>query len=236
MKAWTAAAAELNIHLTPGQIDQFETYLALLLDWNRRLNLTAVRDPELIRYRHFLDSLTCVLAIGSPHGPFSLVDVGSGAGFPGIPLKIFYPQMQLTLVESVGKKARFLEAVVAELGVSDTAVHTERAEVLGQMASFREQYDWAAARAVAELRVLAEYLLPLCQLGGHMLAQKGPAAPQEVAAAMPAIKTLGGDTPILTPVRLPDKADAQLLVVVRKTAVTSPKYPRRPGIPGKRPL
>lgn len=236
MKAWTAAAAGLNIHLSAGQIAQFETYLVLLLDWNKRLNLTAVREPDAIRQRHFLDSLTCVQAIGVPSGRFSLIDVGSGAGFPGIPLKIFYPQMQLTLVESVAKKARFLETVVAELELSGTAVLTERAEGLGQKESFREQFDWAAARAVAELRVLAEYLLPLCRIRGRMLAQKGPSAPQEVTVAESAIKALGGGIPNLIPVHLPDKSDAQFLVVVKKTAVTPNKYPRRPGMPGKRPL
>jgi len=236
MQAWTAVAADLDIHLSAGQIAQFETYLALLLDWNRRLNLTAVRQPDAIRHRHFLDSLTCSLVIGPTDAPFSLVDVGSGAGFPGLPLKILYPEMRLTLVESVGKKARFLEAAAAELGLGQTAVVVERAEALGQNEAFRERFDWAVARAVAELRVLAEYLLPLCRIGGHMLAQKGPAAALEAAMAEPAIKTLGGAAARLHPVHLPGRSNAQYLVAVAKTAVTPPHYPRRPGMPGKRPL
>ncbi len=236
MKAWTAVAADLNIHLSAGQIAQFETYLALLLDWNRRLNLTAVREPDAIRHRHFLDSLTCALVIRPVNAPFSLVDVGSGAGFPGLPLKILYPEMRLTLVESVGKKARFLETVAAELGLGQTAVIVERAEALGQNEAFRERFDWAVARAVAELRVLAEYLLPLCRIGGHMLAQKGPAAAAEAALAESAVKTLGGAASKLHPVHLPGRSSVQYLVAVAKMAVTPGNYPRRPGIPGKRPL
>jgi 16S rRNA (guanine527-N7)-methyltransferase len=166
----------------------------------------------------------------------SVIDVGTGAGFPGLPLKILYPHISLTLVESVAKKARFLEAVVAELDLADVSVMVARAEALGQDAAFRGRFDWAVARAVAELRVLVEYLLPLCRVGGHLLAQKGERAADEVAAAQQAIATLGGGPPVLHPVQLPQRDEPSYLVVVEKLAETPAKYPRRVGVPGKRPL
>ena len=146
-------ARAFGLLLTPAQLDQFAIYEALLLEWNERVSLTAIRDPREIRIRHFLDSLTCATATGPLDGR-ALVDVGSGAGFPGLPLKILYPTLQLTLVESVAKKARFLQRVAEALGLSDVVVMAERAETLGQDATFREQFDWAVARAVAELRTL----------------------------------------------------------------------------------
>ena len=164
--------AVFGITLSPEQVSQFATYQSLLLDWNQRMNLTAIREPRQIQQRHFLDALTCSLATGVLNGR-SLIDVGTGAGFPGLPLKILFPDLRLTLVESVVKKTRFLEAVVAELGLNDVTIVSERAEQLGQDAVHRGQYDWAVARAVAELRVLVEYLLPFCRLGGFVLAQKG---------------------------------------------------------------
>src|SRR5690606_10249262 len=146
--------------------EQFATYARLLQSWNEKLNLTAIADEEGIRVRHFLDSLSCATVTGPLDGQ-SLVDVGTGAGFPGLPLKILYPRLALTLVESVTKKTRFLQEVVAELGLEDVQIVDERAETVGQNRQHREQYDWAVARAVAALPVLAEYLLPLCRMGGH---------------------------------------------------------------------
>jgi 16S rRNA (guanine527-N7)-methyltransferase len=228
-------AMTYGLAMTGQQLDQFAAYEALLLEWNERMALTAIRQTGDIRIRHFLDSLTCVIATGPLDG-LSLIDVGSGAGFPGLPLKILYPSMRLTLVESVAKKARFLELVVETLGLDRVTVVAERAEVLGRDPTFREQFDWATARALAELRVLAELLLPFCRVSGHLLAQKGASAAAEVATAGPAIRALGGGEPSLTAVQLPEVAQPHYLVVIPKIAPTVDRYPRRPGIPAKRPL
>jgi 16S rRNA (guanine527-N7)-methyltransferase len=227
--------AVFGIPLTPDQIRQFEQYQALLLDWNQRMNLTAIREPRQIQQRHFLDALTCSLVTGELNGR-SLIDVGTGAGFPGLPLKILFPDLRLTLVESVVKKTRFLEAVVAELGLRDVTIVPERVELLGQGVAYRAQYDWAAARAVAELRILVEYLLPLCRVGGSILAQKGGSAAEEVMAAERAVLLLGGTVRQIFPVNLPQREETHYLVVVEKTAVTPQTYPRRIGVPAKNPL
>lgn len=228
-------AGQLGVSLSGGQVDQFARYLALLLDWNERMNLTAVRQPEDIRIRHFLDSLSCAKVTGDLNGR-SLIDVGTGAGFPGLPLKILFPQLRLTLVESVAKKVDFLQAVVTELGLDNVTLLAERAELLGQQPQHRQQYDWAVARAVAELRVLVEYLLPLCRVGGHVLAQKGEGVHQEMADAVTAIQLLGGTEPKVSDIALPGREQIHYLVVVAKELETPDKYPRRVGMPGKRPL
>ncbi len=228
-------AEQLGIPLTSQQLAQFAQYQALLLDWNERMNLTAVRQPADIRLRHFLDSLSCARVMGDLNGS-SLIDVGTGAGFPGLPLKILFPQLKLALVESVAKKGQFLQAVIAELALDDVTVLTDRAELLGQLPQHRQQYDWAVARAVAELRVLVEYLLPLCRVGGNMLAQKGEGVQAEIENAAEAIKLLGGSTPELGQVTLPGRDLPHYFVVIRKLGQTPAKYPRRVGVPGKRPL
>jgi len=235
MERLATQAAGFGLHLAATQLEQFAAYQALLLEWNKRINLTAIGEPALIQQRHFLDSLTCAMATGDLNNRL-LIDIGAGAGFPGVPLKILYPRLWLTLVESVRKKARFLETVAAELGLADVNIITERAEVLGQQAAHRSQYDWAVARAVAEMRVLAEYLLPFCRVGGHMLAQKGRNAASETAAARGAIAELGGAEPQLRPVQLPDHSETHYLVVIEKVRETPARYPRRVGIPAKRPL
>jgi len=224
-----------GIHLTGRQVVALMNYERELLDWNQKFNLTAIHDAEGIRTKHFLDSFSCVLAWkGNP--PSRLVDVGTGAGFPGLPLKILYPAMRLTLVESVGKKARFCRHIVDEMKMEGVDVLTARAEEVGQMAAHREQYDWAVARAVADLPVLAEYLLPLLQVSGHMLAQKGVSGPAEVHKSEQALKMLGGQMRQLIPVTLPGVADERYLVVIDKVAATPGQYPRKSGIPAKKPL
>ena len=211
------------------------TYEKELLEWNQKFNLTAVRDAESIRTKHFLDSFSCVLA-WKANPPNSLIDVGTGAGFPGLPIKILYPQLKLTLVESVGKKAMFCQHIVRVLGLEHVEVIKSRAEDLGQNLQYREKYDWAVARAVANLNVLSEYLLPLVKLGGTMLAQKGENGPAEAQSAEKAMRMLGGRLRELIPVYLPGVADDRYLVLVDKVAATPPKYPRKPGIPAKQPL
>ncbi|WP_420642271.1 16S rRNA (guanine(527)-N(7))-methyltransferase RsmG [Candidatus Leptofilum sp.] len=229
---WSSA---LGAPLTDAQAGQFATYQALLLNWNARMNLTAVRNPADIRVRHFLDSVSCVQVTGDLNGR-SLIDVGTGAGFPGLPLKILFPQLRLVLVESVAKKCQFLQAVVDELALSEVTILIDRAERLGQAPQHREQYDWAVARAVAELRTLVEYLLPLCRVEGAILAQKGDSAQQEIADAAKAIQLLGGAEPILGQVLLPQRNQPHYFVTVKKERETPAKYPRRVGVPSKRPL
>jgi 16S rRNA (guanine527-N7)-methyltransferase len=229
------AQALFNVHLSGRQVMALHTYEKELLEWNQKFNLTAIRDAESIRTKHFLDSFSCVLAWKSSP-PNQLIDVGTGAGFPGIPLKILYPNLKLTLVESVGKKAMFCQHIVRVLGLEQVEVIQARAEDLGQDAGHREKYDWALARAVANLNVLSEYLIPLVRIGGTVLAQKGESGPAEAQSAEEAMRLLGGKLKQLIPVHLPGVADDRYLVVVEKVAATPPKYPRKPGIPMKQPL
>jgi 16S rRNA (guanine527-N7)-methyltransferase len=224
-----------GIHLTGRQVVALMTYERELLAWNEKFNLTAIRDVEGIRSKHFLDSFSCVLA-WKENPPRRLIDIGTGAGFPGLPLKILYPSTRLTMVESVGKKANFCRHMIEMLKLETTDVITARAEDVGQMPAHRETYDWAVARAVANLPVLAEYLLPLVQVGGSILAQKGQSGPVETHKAEKALELLGGSLSQLLSVTLPGVADERFLVVVKKVAATPPQYPRKPGIPAKHPL
>ncbi|WP_322793267.1 16S rRNA (guanine(527)-N(7))-methyltransferase RsmG [Bellilinea sp.] len=236
MEKWVKdLKALVGIQLTARQIAAFQRYEDELLEWNSRMNLTAIRDREGIRTKHFLDSLSCILAFRE-RPPERLIDIGTGAGFPGIPLKIIYPRMKLTLVESVGKKLEFCRHMVETLDLEDVTLLQARAEALGQDRAHREQYDWAVARAVANLPVLAEYLLPLVSLGGRMLAQKGESAHAEAVAAQKAIRLLGGELQQIIPVLVPGIAEERYLVVVDKVASTPPGYPRRVGLPARRPI
>lgn len=230
-----AAQTLFNIHLTGRQVMSLITYERELMDWNQKFNLTAIREMEAIRTKHFLDSFSCVLA-WKANPPTRLVDVGTGAGFPGLPLKILYPNLQLTLVESVGKKAMFCQHIVRVLGLDGVDVIQARAETLGQDPKHREAYDWAVARAVAQMNVLSEFLLPLVKVGGMMLAQKGESGPAEAQSAEGSMKLLGGRLKQVMQVNLPGVADDRFLILVEKTAATPPKYPRKPGVPAKTPL
>lgn len=225
----------LKLRLTPAQLTALEIYETELTSWNQKMNLTAIDQPEKIRVKHFLDSLTCLLVMRDT--PMArVIDVGSGAGFPGIPLKIICPSMRLTVVESVGKKAMFCQHIVDTLGLKGVEVLQERAEVIGKHEQHRQNYDWALARAVAVMSVLMEYLLPLVRIGGYALAMKGETAPAEAHEAEHAIQVLGGHLRQLVPITLPSVEDERNLVVIDKVAATPEKYPRRVGIPGKRPL
>jgi 16S rRNA (guanine527-N7)-methyltransferase len=226
----------LDLNLTSAQLNSFRVYADELMAWNERINLTAIHEREAIMVRHFADSLSCLLVLRPPLAGRRVVDVGSGAGFPGLPLKIVCPAMDLTLVEATGKKVEFLRHVVDVLGIEGVTVINERAETLGRVDGHREAYDWVLARAVAGMPTLAEYLLPLCKVGGCCLAQKGEAAHQEVAEAHNAIRVLGGRLRGFTKVELPTVAETRYLVTIDKVAATPPRYPRRPGMPAKRPL
>jgi len=223
---------------TPQQVILFAHYANLLLEWNNKINLTAITDPEEIVVKHFLDSLS-LLAILDPIADKSLklIDVGSGAGFPGIALAIMRPTWQVTLVESVGKKADFLHLVVNKLGLKQVRVIWERAEKLGQHKKYRESYDVAVARAVAALPVLAEYCLPFVRVGGCWVAQKGPKVKEELGSSRNAFGQLGGKLRAVEAISVPGMEDqSRYLIVVEKIKATSRTFPRRPGIPSKRPL
>lgn len=221
--------------LSHQQLNAIEVYYRELRDWNSVHNLTAIREPEQVRVKHFLDSLSaCLVMHGSQLD--RVIDVGTGAGFPGLPLKILYPQMHLTLVESIGKKITFCEHIVTKLGLDGVEVIQMRAEELGRLGAYREQYDWAVARAVAALPVLLEYLLPLVRVDGRVLAMKGESGPAEAQTAENAARILGGHLRQLQRLNLPGVVEERYLVVIDKVAATPEKYPRRVGIPAKRPL
>ena len=225
----------LLISITDTQKTKFVKYEALLLEWNKKLNLTAITDRKEFWYKHIYDSLTCLKMIRS-FGAISLIDLGTGAGFPGIPLKIVYPEMRLTLAESIRKKASFCQTAVNALNLSNVTVVAERAETIGQDKKFRESYDWAVARAVAPLPLLTEYLLPLVHIGGSMLAQKGSNVDLEIDQADNAITTLGGKIDSVIPITLPNGLGKRTLIRILKIKTTPEKYPRRPGAPKKNPL
>jgi 16S rRNA (guanine527-N7)-methyltransferase len=229
------ALSLFGLRLTAQQVGALQTYEQELLTWNARFNLTAIRDSEAIHAKHFLDSFSC-LQVLKELTCTRMIDIGTGAGFPGIPLKIILPKMRLTLVESVGKKADFCRHVVETLKLEGVTVLTGRAEEVGQMLEHRQQYDWAVARAVAVMPVLAEYLLPLVRVGGRVLAQKGETGPAETQTAEHAIRVLGGRLRQLVRVTLPGVADERYLVVIDKIAATPPQFPRRVGLPAKKPI
>jgi 16S rRNA (guanine527-N7)-methyltransferase len=227
-------ARELDLDLSPAQLDQFARYADLLIDWNLRFNLTAIVDPREIVIKHFLDSLSALRSI--PPGPIKLIDVGAGAGLPGIPIKLVRPDVSLTLVEATRKKCDFLQAVVDDLRLDQVHVVNARAEEAGRLEEHREQYDIAIARAVAEMPTLIEYLLPFVKIGGLALAQKSKEAEKETQRATTAIVTLGGRLREVAPVVVPELNEARYLVVVEKLDRTPEKYPRRVGVPSKKPL
>lgn len=238
MRSLIASARELNITLTDRHLDAFETCYQELMAWNQRFNLTAITDRDGVLVRHFLDSLSCfkVLPWADLAAGARVIDVGTGAGFPGVPLKIVCPGMRLTLLEATRKKVTFLEHIVRVLGLQEVEIIHGRAEELGRNLAYREQYDWALARAVVEMPSLAEYLLPLVRVGGAMLAQKGEGAAIEVHASDAATTAFGGKVRHLLPVELRGLAETRYLVVIDKVAATPEKYPRRPGMPKKQPI
>jgi 16S rRNA (guanine527-N7)-methyltransferase len=234
MEALQRAAGRLGIALSAEQLALFQVYHDELVAWNERTNLTAISGEHDIQIKHFLDSLTCLPAL-PPDPSLRLLDLGSGAGFPGLPITIARPDVRLCLLESVGKKAEFLRHVVARLGLADVRILTMRAEDAGRLADEREQYDVVTARAVAELRVLVELALPFCRVGGVLIAQKRAGIDEEIANAARALEALGGALRTCVPIVLPGVEPRQL-VIVDKVIPTPDRYPRRAGMPEKRPL
>ncbi|NLZ26643.1 MAG: 16S rRNA (guanine(527)-N(7))-methyltransferase RsmG [Chloroflexi bacterium] len=234
---WVEQAQSLfGVVLNEAQVAQFADYEAMLMDWNARFNLTAIRDLEGMRLKHFLDSLSCVMAFPSDLDEPNIIDVGTGAGFPGVPLKIVYPKSFLTLVESIKKKAGFCGELTRVLGLRRVLISSERAETLGQDWEHREFYDIALARAVAGMPTLVEYLLPLVKVGGRAIIQKGASAKDEADAARNAIRLFGGKLHEIIPVELPGVDGERFLVLIEKIKPTPGEFPRAVGVPSKSPI
>ncbi len=233
MQKLIAGAGQLGISLTQHQVHQFQTYYEELVAWNRRANLTAITGYEEVQVLHFLDSLSVLLVQPALRGP--VIDVGAGAGFPGLPLKIACPDLRVTLLDSVGKKAAYLMHMVEVLGLEGVDVVTQRAEVAGRDPSLRETFACVLARGLAPMPTLLELTLPFCSMGGILISHKGGAAATEMARSERALALLGGRWRELVPVPL-EGMNARALVVVEKVAPTAAGYPRRVGVPTRRPL
>jgi len=221
--------------ISPEILNQFNHYKNQLLEWNSHISLTAIRTPEEIETKHFMDSLSLLPTLQKYHVK-SLIDIGTGAGFPGIPLKIVDPALKLVLVESVEKKANFCRHIIQTLDLKDASVVVERAETIGQNKTYREQFDCAVARAVAALPALLEYLLPLVHVGGLVIAQKSAAVEDEIKQAKNACAILGGGMMQVEPITIPGLDAERALVIIEKVKPTPAVYPRRVGLPAKKPL
>ncbi|MBI4339060.1 MAG: 16S rRNA (guanine(527)-N(7))-methyltransferase RsmG [Chloroflexi bacterium] len=227
----------LALELSPGQERQFTLYRELLLEGNQRANLTAITDPQEVETLHFLDSLTVALAMPRPvPSGYTIADIGAGAGFPGLPLKIALPQIELALVEATVKKTAFLRHVVERLGLTGVTVLTGRAEEMARRPELREAFEMATARAVAELRTLMELALPFCKVGGRAVLLKKGALDDEVGAAATALQEMGGRLAQIQPVPSEVLGGSRALVVVEKVSPTPDRYPRRSGVPARRPM
>lgn len=227
-------AEKIGITLNREMTEQFRIYQEILLDWNERMNLTTITDPEDIQNKHFLDSLTCVIPLDKETG--KLIDIGTGAGFPGIPIKIAKPGLTVTLLDSLNKRIKFLDEVIARLNLVGINTVHGRAEECARSNDHREIYDFAFARAVAKLNVLSEYCLPYVKTGGLFISQKGIDYEQEVAMSKDALKKLGGRIEEIMPVSIPDTDFQRVLIIIRKTQPTPILYPRHSAKIDKLPL
>lgn len=233
--AIAAGLAQIGMALTPAQAEQLAGYYTAVIEKNKVMNLTAITEPGEFLYKHYLDSY---LAYDEKlfAGVHKALDLGTGGGFPGIPLAIYTPQIEWTLLDATAKKLRFIETAAAALGMANVRVLHRRAEDAGQAKAYREQFDLVVSRAVAALPVLAEWALPLVRVGGNFIAMKGPKGEAEVAAAKQAIALLGGELKAIHTVSLPGSDEARTLITISKTAPTGAKYPRKPGLAIKKPL
>ena len=226
-------ANKINIMFTEEQIIQFYKYMNLLIEWNKKINLTSIEEPQEIILKHFIDSLTINSYIEDNQ---TLVDVGTGAGFPGIPIKIYRPNVKIVLVDSLNKRINFLNEVIKELNLKDIETVHSRVEDFGKNSKYRESFDIVTARAVSNLAVLSEYLVPLTKIGGNCICMKGNEIEEECNNAKNAIKILGGKISKIDTFKLPESNISRNIIVIQKTNKTPNKCPRKAGIPSKEPL
>jgi len=233
-----SGAKKLGLELSSRQIQQFYIYYQELIDWNRRMNLTAIIGYEEVQIKHFLDSLTVIPALRQTIASdnFSLVDVGTGAGIPGIPLKILLPGIKLVLLDATAKKAAFLHHIKHKLGLDNVEIVVGRSEDVAHNAQYREKFEMVLSRAVASLPTLVELTLPFCAIGGSFIAQKKGLIDPELSQAVRAISLLGGNLRERKRVDLEEFTDERWLITIDKVLPTPQQYPRRPGIPAKKPI
>ncbi len=241
MQLLDSGCEKLGCPLQPTQLQQFQRYYELLVEWNEKFNLTSITDPEGVQTKHFLDSLCGWQVLAeemkqSANLPVQLIDIGTGAGFPGIPLKILRPHLQVTLVDGTGKKVDFLRHVVQTLNLPTVSLVQGRAEELGRDTLYRNNYDVVTARAVAPLNTLVEYLLPLVRINGFALIYKGASAAEEFIGARKAIELLGGETVRFAPVSVPFLEEKRFVLLIKKVRSTPNLYPRGQGLARKKPL
>lgn len=229
-----SGAAELGISLSEAQLDQFDRFTELLLEWNSKFNLTRITDPAEIAVKHYLDSLS-VLSVVKFQGEASLIDVGTGAGLPAIPLKIAIPGLRVDLLDSVRKRLTFLDAVAQDMGMTDVTTVHSRAEDAGRDKALRERFDFSVSRAVARLNLLSEFCIPFCKVGGMFIAYKGPDADEEISDAVKAIRTLGGKIEAVHKFTLPGDL-GRTIIAIKKTKPTPLQYPRKAGVPERNPI
>jgi 16S rRNA (guanine527-N7)-methyltransferase len=232
-------AGKLGIEFNTRQVKQFELYYQELIEWNQKINLTAITDYSSVQVKHFLDSLTIILAL--PEGEveradFNIVDIGTGAGFPGVPFKILFPQPRLLLIEPTIKKTAFLHHIIRKLELENVEVSNSRAEEAAHLPLYREQFALVLSRAVALLPTLVELTLPFCQIGGRFIAQKKGKIDREINKAQEAITLMGGELDQIKKIELDEFTDERYLVIIDKIYPTPSKYPRRPGLPKRRPI
>lgn len=223
----------IDIEFNDKQLDQFYEYMNLLLEWNKKINLTAIIEVEEIILKHFIDSLTINKYIGENK---TLVDVGTGAGFPGIPLKIYRPDLKVTLVDSLNKRINFLNEVISKLDLKDINTVHKRIEDFGKDKKYRESFDYVTARAVANLTTLSEYLIPISKVNGKCICMKGNDIEEEVYSSKNAINLLGGKINKIDYFELPNSDISRNIIVIDKIKETPNKYPRKAGLPSKEPL
>ena len=225
----------LGICLSERQREQFDRYYEMLIEWNNVMNLTGITEYDEVNLKHFADSLT-VVRVTDLKEKKSVIDIGTGAGFPGIPLKIVYPELRITLLDSLNKRIRFLDAVIEELGLDEIKTLHGRAEDYAKKGEYREKYDLAVSRAVANLSTLSEYCLPFVRIGGNFISYKSGSSDEEIKDAERAVKILGGKIEKTDKFVLGDSEMGRALVKIKKTRPTPGRYPRKAGVPAKEPL
>ena len=224
---------EFNIEISDNQLEKFDKYMKFLLEWNEKINLTAIVEPDEVKIKHFLDSLTVLKYINDED---KVIDIGTGAGFPGIPLKIMKPDTKITLLDSLNKRINFLNIVIEELGLKNIEAIHGRAEEFARNKLYREKYDVAVSRAVANLSTLTEYMLPFVKVGGRCICMKGANVKEELDKAKNAIQELGGKIEKIDNFCLSNNDNGRNIIIIKKVKETKSKYPRKAGIPSKEPL